>query len=49
MLYLLYTTDLSVAQSITAIYAGDTTILAAHNNPIEASLRLQKSLFYIQR
>jgi len=44
MLYLLRTTDLPVAlDDITVIYADDTTILAAHNNPIEASLRLQKS------
>jgi len=32
----------------TAIYADDAIILAAHNNRIEATLRLEESLFYIQ-
>jgi len=48
MLYLLYTADLSVILGSTiATYANGTAILAVHNNYIEASLRLQKSLYYI--
>jgi len=33
---------------ITATYADDAAILAAHRDHIEASQRLQESLFYIQ-
>jgi len=52
MLYLLYTVDLPVALvalAITVTYMDNTIILMAHNNPIEASLRLQESFFYIQK
>jgi len=50
VLYLLYTADLPIALgSTTVIYADNTTILAAYNNHIEASLRLQESLYNIQR
>jgi len=50
VLYLLYTADLSVALgSITTTYADDSCTFAAHNNHIEAFLRLQKSLYHIQR
>jgi len=49
VLYLLYTADLPVApDTITATYADDTAILTAHKDHIEASQRLQKSLFHIQ-
>jgi len=49
MLYLLYTTNLSVALgTTTTIYANDTVILVAPNNSIEAFLHLQESL-YIQK
>jgi len=50
VLYLLYTTDLPVALDfIIATYVDDTTVLAAHNNYIEVSSRLQESLHHIQR
>jgi len=50
VLYLLCTTDFSVALGITtATCAGDTAILVAYNDHIEASLRLQESLFYMQK
>jgi len=50
VLYLLYAEDFPVALGITiATYADDTAILAARNNHMEASLRLQKSLFYIKK
>jgi len=46
--YLLYTADLSVAlDTITATYADHTAILTAHKDRIEASQRLQESLFHI--
>jgi len=46
-LYLPYTADLPVApDTITATYADD--ILAAHKENIEASQRLQESLFHLQ-
>jgi len=46
VLYLLYT---AVAlDTITATYADDTAILAAHKDHIQTSQRLQESLFYIQ-
>jgi len=46
----LYTAELPVALGITiATYADDIAILAAHNNDIKAFLRLQGSLFYIQK
>jgi len=49
VLYLLYIADLPIAlDTITATYADDTAILAAHKNHIEASQRLQESFFYIQ-
>jgi len=49
VLYLLYTADFPVApDTITATYADDTAILTAHKNHVEASQRLQKSLFHIQ-
>jgi hypothetical protein len=39
--YLVYTTDLPVTLgSITVTYMKDTVIFVAHNNHIEASLRL---------
>jgi len=48
--YLLYTADLSVGlDSTTTTYAEDTAILVAHNNHLEASLRLQENLHHIQR
>jgi len=50
VLYLLYTADLPIVLgTITATYTDDIAILAAHNNHIEASLRLQESLFYIEK
>jgi len=50
VLYLLYTADLRIALgSITATYADDTAVLAAHNNHMKASLGLQESLYHIQR
>jgi len=49
VLYLLYTADLPVAlDTITATYTDDTAVLAADKDHIEASQRLQESLFYIQ-
>jgi len=49
VLYLLYTADLPIAlDTITATYVDDTAILMAHKDYIEASQRLQKSLFHIQ-
>jgi len=49
MLYLLHPADLPVAlDTITATYADDTAILVAHKDHVEASQRLQESLFYIQ-
>jgi len=36
-------------RTTTATYAEDTAILATHKNYIEASQRLQESLFYIQK
>jgi len=50
VLYLLpYTADLPIAlHTITAIYADDTIILAAHKDHIEAFQRLQESFFHIQ-
>jgi hypothetical protein len=48
--YLLYIADFSVALgSTTAIYMDDTAVLIAHNNHLEASLRLQKSRHHIRR
>jgi len=47
VLYLLYTADLPVAQD-TITYADDTIILTAHKDHVEASQRLQKSLFHMQ-
>jgi len=50
VLYLLYIADFRVAlDTTTATYADDTAILVAHKNHIEASQRLQKSLFCIQK
>jgi len=49
MLYLLYTAELPVVQdTIIATYANNTVILMAHKDYVEASQRLQKSLFHIQ-
>jgi len=49
VLYLLYTADLSLAlDTIRATYVDDTAILAAHKDHIDASQRLQESLFHIQ-
>jgi len=49
VLYLLYTADLPVAQeTITATYADDRAILTVHKDHVEASHRLQKSLFHFQ-
>jgi len=49
VLYLLYTADLPVALDIiTATYADDTAILTTNKDHIEASQRLEKSLFHIQ-
>jgi len=49
-LYLLYTADLPVVLDIiTATYADDIVILTAHKDYMEASQRLQKSLFHIQK
>jgi len=45
VLYLLYAADFSALGSTTATYADDTAVLAAHNNFIEASLRLQENLY----
>jgi len=45
--YILYT--LVTLDSTTATYAYYIAILVAYNDPIEASLRLQESFFYIQR
>jgi len=48
VLHLLRTADLPVApDTIIATYADDTAILTAHKDHIEASQRLQKSLFPI--
>jgi len=49
VLYLLYTADLRVTLGSTTTYADNTAVLAAHNNHIEASSRLQESLHHIQR
>jgi len=50
VLYLLYIADLPVALGFTtATYADDSVVVAAHNNHIEASSRLQESLRHIQR
>jgi len=49
VLYPFYTADFPLAlDTVTAIYADDTAVLAAHKDHIEASQRLQESLFYIQ-
>jgi len=49
MLYLLYTADLSLAQdTITATYTDNTATLTARKDHVEASQRLQESLFHIQ-
>jgi hypothetical protein len=46
----LYTADLPVfLDTTTATYVDNTAIFVTRNNPIEASLRLQESLSYIQR
>jgi hypothetical protein len=45
MLYSIYTADLPITgHTLLATYADDTTILASHENPIEASRILQMSL-----
>jgi len=51
MFYLLYIyADLPIILDAAIVtYANDTAILVARNNPIEASLCLRESLFYIQR
>jgi len=47
VLYLLYI--FQSLSSVTATYADDIAMLAAHNNHVETSLRLQKSLYHIQK
>jgi len=49
VLYLLYTATFSLAPSTTTTTCADDTAILAHNNHIQASLRLQESLFYIQK
>lgn len=45
MLYSIYTADLpEMTQTTIATYADDTTILASHENPVEASRKLQMHL-----
>jgi len=46
--YLLYTADLLALDTITATYADDIAILAAHKDHIEAFQHLQKNIFHIQ-
>ena len=49
LLYLLYTADLpTTADSITATFAGDTAVLATHEDPAIATHRLQTNLNKIQ-
>jgi len=48
VLHLLYTDLPVVLDTIIATYADNTAILATHKDHIEASERLQESLFYIQ-
>lgn len=48
-LYFLYTADLPMINSIiVAIFADDTALLAAHQDPVEASKLLQKGLDAVQ-
>jgi len=49
VLYLLHTADFPALDCTIAIYVNDIAILIADNNHIEASLRLQESLSYIQK
>jgi len=47
---MLYIADLLVALGFTtASYVDDTIVLVTHNNHIKAFLRLQESLYHIQR
>jgi len=48
VLYLLYITDLPITLGSTT-YVEDTAVLAAYNNHIEASSKLQENLYQIQR
>jgi hypothetical protein len=44
ILYLIYTSDLPTSDNTTATFADDTAILATHDDPAIASMKLQATI-----
>jgi hypothetical protein len=44
VLYLIYTSDLPTSDNTTATFADDTAILATHEDPVKASIKLQATI-----
>jgi hypothetical protein len=44
VLYLIHTSDLLTSNNTTATFADDTAILATHENPVIASIKLQTTI-----